>query len=857
MRLLRTVLAISAGLAAICTSRPILAAPDSSDPTVTARPAFEQLREHFLAHPELTTTPGSGWKPYNRAVWFAETRSVPEGVSAARIRRDALALGRSRAAAEGTARGAAWFNVGPANYSGRCVGVDFDPSDPTIVYVASASGGLWKSNDGGDSWAPRTEDLPSMAIGAVCVLAWNPNIVLIGTGEGSLAGTGSGVGPFAGGIFKSTDAGATWNLTDRSYPLGTIQGFSVIEDNPATHTILAGASDGLWRSTDEGDTWTLAASNGNYFDVKWKPGDPNRVYVARGADPFVNPTAAGHGVRVSTDDGLTFTRAGTGQPLGLAIAKTKLAVTVANPNVIYAHYVSASSFMSLGTYQSTDNGATWQVQNNTLNMTGQQGWYNLTMTADPNDADRLLTAGVLLYQSDDGGVNNAGVNDDVPFGDDTIPHWDTHALAYEPGSTSNVWVTNDGGVWRSTDDGATWRSRREGIMSYQFYDICVAQSDPTFAMGGTQDNGIPGHVVNDEWFQSTFVADGMVCNINPTNANVVYAEWQFGNHIKSTSGGQVWSPIMNGVTGTGLWVTPVDEDQNVPNHLYTSTNGGIWRTTNGGNLWQNVWPNAARWISISRVDGNVVWTMSGAAVWHTTNDGGTWVQSATYPASNLATKIHAHPTNVATAFVTVGGYATGNAHLRVTTDFGASWSDATGDFPDQPVNTFVADPLAPDDWYMGSDTGVWKSTDAGAHWTLLGNGMSNVVVTDLEIRVDARKLVAGTYGRGAWEIDLAPASTGVADGLVTNPDLMLDRPFPNPVRGEAIFRFAAHSQAPVSLSIFDVAGRRVSVVAEGVPGNGLIRNVIWLTDDVPAGVYFAVLSAGHERSTRKVVVVKD
>jgi photosystem II stability/assembly factor-like uncharacterized protein len=218
MRLLRPTLAILAVLGVACVSCPILAA-SSSDDTVPepGAPSFERMEAHFQAHPELMDTPSSGWKPYNREVWFAQTRSVPAGMSAAEIRRDALAVGRARAEADGTARGAAWFNIGPANYSGRCVSFDFDPNDPSIAYVGSASGGLGKSTDGGDTWAPRTEDLPSMAIGAVCVLAWDPNIVLIGTGEGSAAAAaGNAVGPYAAGLFKSTDAGATWNLTDRS-----------------------------------------------------------------------------------------------------------------------------------------------------------------------------------------------------------------------------------------------------------------------------------------------------------------------------------------------------------------------------------------------------------------------------------------------------------------------------------------------------------------------------------------------------------------------------------------------------------------------------------------------------------------
>ena len=817
-----------------------------------------RLAEWFDAHPELESTSSSGWKPFNRLLWFAETRPVPEGTSAGILRRRAFDVGRERTATEG-ARGAGWFNIGPLQYSGRCVAIDVHPTDPDVVYVGSASGGAWKTTDGGDSWTPLMDDQPSTTVGAVCVLNANPDVVLVGTGEGSGAGyTVVGAGQLSVGLLKSTDGGATFSTTSLSYPVSGLHGFSAIEDNPTTGVILAGANDGLWRSTDQGDTWTQVQTNGNYFDVKWKPGDASRVYATKGMDPFQNSQTGGNGVRLSTDDGLTWTRVGIGQPPSGSIAKTKIGVTPADPSVIYAHYVNSANWQTLGVYRSTDDGANWQARNTSLNMTGGQGWYNLNLAVSPTDPDRIVTAGVLLYTSDDGGVSYASQNGGTPFGDAVTPHWDNHALIHEPGSDTNLWIGTDGGVWRSTDVGATWQSRREGIVSYQFYDICVAQSDPEFTLGGTQDNGLPGRN-GTNWFESTLVADGFVCNINPNNHSKIYAEWQFGNQVKSTDAGQSWFSIQNGLTpGNGIWMTPVDLDQLTVNHLYTGHLNGIWRTTNGGNLWTNVAPHFARWIDISPVDGDVVWTVSNfSAVWHTTDDGVTWTSDVAFPATGIETKIHAHPTDVATAFVTYGGYGTGSAHVVTTTDFGATWTDVTGDFPDQPANTFLVDPDFPDDWYLGSDVGVWTSTDSGTHWVPYGTGLANCLVTDLEIRRSARKLVAGTYGRGAWEIAMRPLDpSSVAVGSPPSRSLMLDPPSPNPVRDRALLRFAARSAGRVALEIHDVRGRRVASITELSSGDGIIRNAVWIPDGAASGVYFAVLRAGSEQISRKIVVTR-
>ena len=350
--------------------------------------ALSFLEAHYEAHPELKTTPSSGWKPYNRLRWLLETRLAPPGASAARLRADALEAGRTRAlASRGTEPG--WFSTGPS-LAGRCLAVDFDPTNPATVYVGTAGGGLWKSTNAGDTWFPLTDDLPTLGVGAVCVLESDPNIVIIGTGEGSgAAGPNLALGAFGAGILKSTDAGVTWNTTNLSYTAFSAHGFSAMEEQPATGVLLAGANDGLYRSTDQGDTWTQVQSVGNYFDVKWKPGDPNRVYVTRGRDPFTNFQNV-NGVRVSTDAGLTFAQVGVGQPAGTTIGKTRIAVSADEPTWIYAHYTNSATFGTLGIYRSTDDGATWTVRNNALNMTAQQGWYNLVLAADPNDADRIV-----------------------------------------------------------------------------------------------------------------------------------------------------------------------------------------------------------------------------------------------------------------------------------------------------------------------------------------------------------------------------------------------------------------------------------------------------------------------------------
>ena len=832
---------------------PVLARPAQTVDAAPAAPSssdvadwLDRTERFYVENPHLQLPTGSHWKHFVKMKHFLDLRIVDGRVPTAADRVRAWEIHRERSAA--TPRVGGWFNLGPLNLSGRIVEIEFHPTDAQKISSASASGGLWLSSDGGTSWRTTTDELGSLAIGAVEVLDTNPDVVLIATGEGIFWS----YVVFGVGIFKSTDAGETWGPTSLSHAITANHGFHVMESNPATGTILAGANDGLWRSTDEGDTWTLIKVGGDYYDVKWKIGDPSRVYTTKGSSD------GGNNIKVSTDDGITWTKAGTGQPPSSNVSKTKLALTPADPTLIYAHYGSSVTYGTLGIYRSTDDGTTWSPRNTTLNISGGQGGYANTIAVDPLDVDRVIAGGIRVYVSTDGGTTFTETGAGLPLGTETAIHSDHHAATWEPGSTSNLWLGTDGGNWRSTDSGSTWASRRAGLVTFQFYDVCASQSDPAFVLGGSQDNGYPLPEGGGQWSLSTLTADGMACHIVP-NTSTVYSEWQFGGHIKSTDAGLSWNPVMNGITGNGAGFTPQDLDVQDGDHLYTSTSDGIFRTRNGAATWVRMATHRATWISMSPVDGNVVWTTDYAAstfpVRVSTNDGNSWIAAAPYGfAVGNETKILAHPTDINTAFVTFAGYG-GVAHVARTTDLGSTWTDVSGNFPPDPANTMAVDPDAPDHWYVGTDTGVWSSTDDGVTWTPLGTGLPNVVVYDLEIQRAARKLIAGTYGRGMLEIDI-PVATGIAPPLALRADLLLDPPFPNPAADRVAIRFASRRAEAVSLDLHDVRGRRVANIARLPAGDGIVRRIEWIPDDLPSGVYFVVLRSGGERLSRKLVLTR-
>jgi hypothetical protein len=802
---------------------------------------------YFDANPELKVTKSSGWKPYNRFKWFYEQRmddgqDIPlDGRwNAFQVKQERAAIGRKTA-------GTSWFALGPDNFAGRMLDIDIDPTNTNIIYAGAASGGIWKSTNAGVTWIPLDDELPTLAVGAVAVCPSDPNIIVIGTGEPT-----NNIDRVGGvGILRSTDGGATWSTTSFSTGIASGHGFNAIEFNATGTIAIAAALDTLLRSTDQGLTWQGTSAGGSYTDVRWVRGSADTVFNCRSGSG-----EAGSRVRRSIDGGVTWTVVG-GAPQGLPDPLTwgrgKIAITPANSQYIYLHLANIDGTFK-GVYRTTNGGTSWALRNSTLAGQGYggQAWYNCTMEADPNNAERVFVGATPLFRSNNGGSAFSTIGGNV--------HVDHHAITYVPGNDDRLFVGTDGGIWESSDDGLSWTDRNSTLTTYQFYDICVSPPDEFRSWGGTQDNGTDRWVNSNIWLNG-LGADGMVCNGHPTDPLTVYGEIQFGDHRKSTNGGASWFQINAGIGGSGAWVTPVEIDANDGNHLFTAASDGLYRTTNGGALWVNIDPLGANSISVSPANGDIVWTLNISSARVSTDDGATWTPAAPLPPVGSGTRVLAHPTVANTVFATFSSYVESNAHIVRSTDLGATWEDVSGDFPAQPVNAIVVDPTDPTHWFIGTDVGVWFSINDGVNWLPLDDGgLANAVIADLEIQNSGRKLRAGTHGRGMWEIDISQigGETDVPGGtpLSESNHLLFDAPRPNPLTDATVLRYAARRPGEqVNLSVYDAQGRLVARLAEH-SADGFIRQVQWSTQGVANGVYFALLKSGGEEKSQKLVVVK-
>ncbi|MDX1545677.1 MAG: T9SS type A sorting domain-containing protein [Rhodothermales bacterium] len=787
---------------------------------------------------------------------FPHYRADPAAYRAAFVE-----AGRLRAAAKTDPFGP-WEPVGPTNVGGRIVDVAFDPQTPTTVYAAAATGGVFKSTDLGQTWAPIFDDQPLLSIGDVAVDPSNPQTLYVGTGEAN-----GGHNNFAGaGLYKSDDGGTTWRFLglEKTTSIGRVL---VDPERPQRVFVAAVGSyfaahpeRGLYRSDDGGETFErvlFVNDSTGVIDVVQRPDDPDVLLAAtweRARGPF-EATLAGDdsGVWRSDDGGDTWTRLGPadGLPAGPA-GRIGLSLSHGHPDVVYALYTDGYRYRGL--YRSDDGGRTWRdadTDDEVRAGTRAFSWYFGQVRAHPRDPDVVFVLDVRMSASLDGG--GSWRRTDGLEGGGAL-HVDHHALAFHPSDPRIVIAGNDGGLARSTNGGATW-TPLGGLPITQFYEIAADPTDPERFYGGTQDNGVIVSNGPGGW-QRILGGDGFYIAVDPTDPATVYAESQNGGLVKFTAEGAASATEGIPRDEPRNWSTPVVMDPQNPQRLYYGTNR-IWRTEDGATTWTPISPDLTRrlgldligtvtTIAVAPSDPRVLYAgTDDGYVWVSEDDGATWRNVTRAPLPfRWVTRLAVDPTDPRTAYATYSGlkWRDPEPHVFRTRDAGATWDDVTANLPDAPVNAFTIDTLDPRVLYLGSDVGAFVSLDAGGTWQPLGTGLPAVSVYDLTLYDDGtrRFLLAGTHGRSMYRLPLgfAPVATepdAVPDGVV------LQAAFPNPFRDRATLSFRLAAPASVRLEIFDVRGRKVATLADGAHAAGT-HTATWTPALAAPGLYLARLT---------------
>ena len=723
-----------------------------------------------------------GDDPAGAARYFVELRAGPNGTIPSGARATALAQMRARWPQLIARRDATfltvpaldpartWTAIGPRPItgfglpnSGRLNSIAIHPTEPKIIYVGGAQGGVWKTTNGGTSWVPLTDDQCSLAMGSIALDPANPDILYVGTGEQNFSGDSY----YGCGVLKSLNGGQTWAEVGRN--VITANGSRrprisrVLVDkftaNSASTLVFAATDAGLFRSIDAGATWSQASGpTGAVTDLVADPTAQGVFYAANG-NIGGNPQ---NGVYKTTDGGASWTK--TSMPITNA-GRISLAIAPSAPNIVYAAVHAASNSPAnanalLGIWQTPDGGTTWsQKHGGDQTLCAQQCWYNMVIAVDPTNAAVLYFGGLSLSKSVDSGVTFADIGTSI--------HVDHHALAFDPLTPTTVYAGSDGGIFKSINAGGTWTSLNTNLELTQFYSgISVSPTSETTILGGTQDNGTLQWGGTGSWPQVAG-GDGGFTALDQLTGGTAFAETQWtansgfsGPRRRDAGAGQTQFLLrMNGINTAdrALFIPPLVMDPLRPRIVFFGTLN-LYRTSNSGDQWTNIGPSlGGNFGSISSIgvapsDTMTLYVGSSEGRLSYTHDlGATW-PIATGIGTGPITDIAVDPRDARTAIIVQSNFTSGGKVFR-TTDGGVTWTNLTFNLPAIPVLAVVLEPGSRD-ITIGTDLGVFTLASGASSWTPVVNGLPTVAVYDLVYDAPRSRLVAATHGRGMFALDV-------------------------------------------------------------------------------------------------------
>jgi photosystem II stability/assembly factor-like uncharacterized protein len=526
--------------------------------------------------------------------------------------------------------------------------------------------------------------------------------------------------------------------------------------------VYAATSEGVYKSTDAGATWTNVFAEPMAMDLVINPVDTMIVYSSHGnLNSTSNP-----GIYFTEDAGANWSQLTAGLPAA-NFGRTALAISPSNPSIIYAGVSNGSSGGMIGLYKSVNGGVDWSL-GSTVNYVGSQGWYDNVVAVDPANPNHVYCSGLLLFSSSDGGSTLTI----TPSGN---VHVDHHAIAFYPPNPSVTYFGSDGGIYKTEDGGASYQDLNNGFVTTQFYPgFANAVQDSNVAIGGLQDNGTVLYLGSGFW-ESVFGGDGGWCAINSTNKNIVYAESQYMNLGRSTNGGFNFTGATSGLPASSAtnynFIPPFVLSYSNPSVLYAgsknvykSINGGVsWYAPNGGG---NLNGTTISCIGISWTHHDTVMAGTGSGgfglsplfeIFASTNGGTGWTNVTGSLPNRYPTDVEFDPTSGTTAYVTYSGY--GTPHVFKTTNIGQTWTNISSNLPDIPHQAVTVDPEEPTSLYVGTDLGVFHSSDGGGNWEEFNSGMPTAMILDLTVSRANAALRAATFGNGVYQVKLPRTPT--------------------------------------------------------------------------------------------------
>jgi photosystem II stability/assembly factor-like uncharacterized protein len=725
-----------------------------------------------------------------------------------------IALGQDKESRPGfneaTFAGLEMRSIGPAMMAGRISDIAINPEDPSTWYVGVASGGIFKTDNGGTTWTTIFDDQDSYSIGCITLDPGNPEIIWVGTGEND---AGRHIA-FGSGVFRSRDGGSTWE----NMGLKTSEHIGMIRVDPRDSNVIyvasqgplwsGGGERGLFKSTDGGKTWNKLLGDGlgntatddqytGVSEVHLDPRNPDVVYAVswqrlRNVAALIDG-GPGSGIHKSTDGGKTWRELTEGLPEE-DMGHVGFAISPQNPDVVYATIELAHK--KGGFYRSGNGGESWEKQNDYLSG-GTGPHYYQEIFADPHHFDRVYQMDVRLHVTHNGGK-------DFETMESATKHVDHHALAFHPRDEDYLLVGNDGGVYESLDTGKTWRYMANMPIS-QFYKVAVDYDEPFYNVyGGTQDNSSLGGphrtdnnvgIRNSDWYL-TLGADGHQSAADPSNPNIIYANWQQGNLTRydRATGESVYirpQPGPGEPEERFNWDAPILISPHNPARLYYASNR-VWQSDDRGDSWRTISADLTRNedrlqqpIMGRRWSADAIWDLGAMSQYNTItslsesplvagliyagtddglvqvseDDGVNWRRIDSLPNvpdNFFVNDIKADLHDANTVYVVVDDHKSGDysPYVLKSENRGRSWRSIASNLPERHVLwRLVQDHVNPNLLFTATEFGVFFSVNGGSAWTKLAGGVPNIAFRDLAIQKRENDLVGASFGRSFYVLD--------------------------------------------------------------------------------------------------------